>query len=765
MPSPGFDNAVRRLAQYRPFSNEGRDLRAVLRDLVLAATAEADVDGVFDSLAACQEAFKTLWGLDVEIEELRRAVDDLVTQGMARHTDGGFALTAETLSALHATREDSINVRSVAFGEWEEHVRTDCPDLSDKQFEELTADLEAWLERIIARHGVEAALVLYPENPRAKAVFDAIEGLGDDFLPNRDKTVMSIRLAVLSDFVKRPTAAQRRFLADRLDVSYFLTVLSLDPAAGRLVQENVAGHRVYLDTNVLYAALGLAKPQEALSTLRLLDLTRAMGYELAVTPWTVDELRTSLARARKRVGGTPLPRRELADLLASQSDEKSVVAAFWAAYRDRGTQPNDFFDFYDHFETLLDGHGVKVVKEGVTAIDQRQDEIGEQLVLLDRQMGEKWKEDPVLEHDAKHRLLIERLRGDGHLTFSNARYWFLTRDGKLPPYALSRMDGATVELPFCVATSAWLQVMRSFTPRTDDLDRTVIDLLASPFVTVRRGVPTPIVEEVVGRVDQAEQGDAKLASAVLTDTALVASIGKARDKAERAKRVDRAFEIKTSELRERAEQAVAAEADAQAVAAKAQRQVEEEAAALELERKQRRILEAELERQKREHKEDTEALQQRLGEEAEARKEAEDTANRRIREGEAASHKEIAALASDFDQFKTLLRRVLAGCIGVLAVGVAGGLVIGGIVASPMLLVATITAAVLIAVLAMRYGVGKRKGDAVIGGIAFVITVTGFVWFVVDEIRESRAEVSPSSSEGQSSTPAGGTGSRLEGGR
>lgn len=41
MAEQSFDQAVRRLAQYRPFAHEGRDVQAALRDLVLSAAAEA----------------------------------------------------------------------------------------------------------------------------------------------------------------------------------------------------------------------------------------------------------------------------------------------------------------------------------------------------------------------------------------------------------------------------------------------------------------------------------------------------------------------------------------------------------------------------------------------------------------------------------------------------------------------------------------------------------------------------------------------------
>lgn len=364
MATRGFDQRVSRLAQYRPFAEEGRALRAVLRDLVLVATAEAENAGVWDSLATLKEAIQTLWGVDVEVEELRDVREVLVDEGRARRTEGGLTVSADTLGELESTKEESANIRLAAFGEWEEWVRRSRPDLSDEEFSALVVDLTAWLDRIIARHGVEAALVIYPENPRAQAVFDEIEGLGFDFLPDRGRRVREVRESAFPAFVRAPTAAQRRFLVDRLDVAYFLTVLTLDPQASQLVRERVKGHRVYLDTNVLYAVLGLANPQEALSALRLLELTRELGYELAITPWTVEELRTSLRRARHRVGRVPLPRRELAHLLATASDEKSVVTAFWASYRDRGVKPKDFFDLAFRCFDVSHERGVRQDRSG-----------------------------------------------------------------------------------------------------------------------------------------------------------------------------------------------------------------------------------------------------------------------------------------------------------------------------------------------------------------------------------------------------------------
>ena len=112
------------------------------------------------------------------------------------------------------------------------------------------------------------------------------------------------------------------------------------------------------------------------------------------------------------------------------------------------------------------------------------------------------------------------------MRFSNARFWFLTQDTKLPRFAEKVPDNGDQpsELPFCISPSAWVQVARALTPRTEDFDRTVVDLLASPFVGYGGAVDQSVVSEVVGRMDDLEDASPELALAVLTDTAKVREI-------------------------------------------------------------------------------------------------------------------------------------------------------------------------------------------------------------------------------------------------
>jgi hypothetical protein len=79
---------VRRLAQYRPFERGGLDLRAVFEDLVLAVATIND--GSVESLLGCRHAFLDLWGVEVEVDELRPVFDGLIERKIAEPAGKGI---------------------------------------------------------------------------------------------------------------------------------------------------------------------------------------------------------------------------------------------------------------------------------------------------------------------------------------------------------------------------------------------------------------------------------------------------------------------------------------------------------------------------------------------------------------------------------------------------------------------------------------------------------------------------------------------------
>jgi hypothetical protein len=519
---------VRRLAQYRPFELGGLDLRAVLRDLVLAATAIND--GEMDSILECRTAFADLWELEVEIDELRPVIEDLVEDNLIEREGKGFRLADTARADLEARAREWDKTEERAFREWELAVRKDKPGISEDNMNALREDLRQWLRLIIVRHGAEAALMLYPEQERARRFLEEVDVRGFESLPERDRDLQQLRWDTLPLFIRCPTPDQRTFLAGLLNTSFYMSVLTIDPEAKHLVQEQMKGHRIYLDTNFLYAILGAAPPEEVYSSRRLLQMSRELGFEFAVTPWTMSELRTSITRSRRDIEQqSGFIRPELARTMLRVAGEKGFNRLVWQAYNDSKTQPKDVFDRLDHFEQELERYAIKEIDDGCRAVERQEERVKLYASLVNAERFPHLRHPVVLEHDAKCRLLVERLRGEGNVNVSNARFWFLTYDTKLPRFAQRVPDNGDLvpELPFCISPSAWVQIIRALTPRTEDFDRTVVDLLTSPFVGYRRAVDPAIVQEVVGRMDHFEDASPELAVAILTDTAKVSEIERA----------------------------------------------------------------------------------------------------------------------------------------------------------------------------------------------------------------------------------------------
>ena len=136
----------------------------------------------------------------------------------------------------------------------------------------------------------------------------------------------------------------------------------------------------------------------------------------------MEELRTSIARSRRDIENRrSLIRPELAETMLRTEGDKGFNRLFWQTYKEKRVQPKDVFDRLEHFDQDLAALGIKEITEGCTQIDQQDERVKLYASLLNAERWPYQREPVVLEHDAKCRLLVERLRGGGNISVSNAR--------------------------------------------------------------------------------------------------------------------------------------------------------------------------------------------------------------------------------------------------------------------------------------------------------------------------------------------------------
>nr|MBA3421609.1 hypothetical protein [Thermoleophilaceae bacterium] len=237
----------------------------------------------------------------------------------------------------------------------------------------------------------------------------------------------------------------------------------------------------------------------------------------------------------------------------------------------------DYVAFYSEVETHLAARGIGTSTEGTTAVEQRKDAISAEMSVLEQVLHGKQRHPDLLEHDVKHRLLVERLRGSGNRTFANAGYWFLTHDTVLPRYDY-QATGRDSNLPFCVSASSWFQVVEAFRPKTEDLEQTLADILASPYIRPRREISKKLAQAVVARVALYRDGTPELAARVFMNSAATTEIEGAPSQENQSEKIDKAI---VSAAKEAQQDARAAQSAAAEERSRAQREAVEATAALE----------------------------------------------------------------------------------------------------------------------------------------------------------------------------------------
>lgn len=165
--------AVHLLAQYRPFEGGSADMHAAHDDLVAAACQSNG--GTFLNLEACRQFIREHFCVELELGEVREARERLVGDGQAEKLGAGIGLTEDGSETLDAERLAWEDARQAASAEWEIAIRRTFPSMPDEHISTLKGQVGTWLDRVIATHGAEAGLLLYPSHPKAPQLIEAIE--------------------------------------------------------------------------------------------------------------------------------------------------------------------------------------------------------------------------------------------------------------------------------------------------------------------------------------------------------------------------------------------------------------------------------------------------------------------------------------------------------------------------------------------------------------------------------------------------------------
>jgi hypothetical protein len=106
-----------------------------------------------------------------------------------------------------------------------------------------------------------------------------------------------------------------------------------------------------------------------------------------------------------------------------------------------------------------------------------------------------------------------------------------------------------------VSAGAWFQIVDAFRPKSEDLEQSLADMLASPYLKYRRTLTQKSAVEIVARVNQFKGGSPELATRVFMNSAALNEIEAAETDEEATEKIDNAIIAAAEEAQEDARRA------------------------------------------------------------------------------------------------------------------------------------------------------------------------------------------------------------------
>jgi hypothetical protein len=515
--------------------------------------------GVTKSAKDIRQHISQLFHLDYEESEIDAAAQRLGHKELIkfeeheRNEAPTFAMLPATSQLLANNLQAAKQMEDSALDGWKSAISakySKYPPVMEN-LERLVENLKLFTVRMLSRHGMECAALLYPEVAKTRAWLQGIGPSIMDELPRIDAVTDAVAKLEIPSFFLDPNPQRATYLGNLFNSSFMWHLAQVDEKCSRLLREVTKGQKLVLDNNILYSLVGLHGPRMLRAVDGILKLAKTLGYELWVSTKTLDEFRSSLSwsmsEAKRRL---PVPA-ELARVALDNLGVDSFITNYWQELVQKGISLEEFVAEKSQIEFVLYGLDVETTDEFRKEIEGSAELQSEMQIL--RSCCPDTNE-LVIEHDAFHRILISKMRKEPKYNFASAVAWFLTHDHSLPAYDRKARKGSSC-IPFCITTDQWVQLNRPLLVRAangGEYEEAFRVVVVQPFV--RALISASSMEkayvEVLSRLAKYDAMNPELVLHVVADRQFMVAMALESDETRVEQAVDRKIVDLAAELRD-----------------------------------------------------------------------------------------------------------------------------------------------------------------------------------------------------------------------
>ena len=585
---------VRHLLVSFPEDSEGGEPWAILDGLLMRTMVDLHDGAGSTGLLGQEEVTRRLnevTGLAFDSGEVQEALFRLERAGKLGFTDRGkksFTLTPNEVQREKKQVRKRIDLEQRAWDAWCQDFLERNPVVDAATAERVWKHLRAALGRLVNARSAEAAAFLYIDGQAARTRFEKIlneaRALSDVF-EGPDGVPTELFQSEFARLILAPKGPQADLLLNALTAAFQYHLICLDPAAAQLARSVVGSKVFYLDTNFLFRLLALHGPREAHGPALITELASDLSTELRVARATLDEFKSAVRYQSKELRPSLLQREDFRRIAVDHAGtDLNFMTEFYRQQQSGLVQGVDeFTSKYFQIELALGDWGIKVDENCTWSSD-----ILAGLTERSSQLA-AWSSGVKSGSSCDHDVLMEHYVRQARTThvggLNDIDVWFLTYDRRLTRFAFANsIDG---EVPAPLLAEDWLQIVRRFSPRTEEYDRAFLALLSSPLLVDDRAVPYAHLVNALSRLESYKGLSSSVVAGMVVEREFVKRMNEPLDPAEEKHLVELTMAKVASRIEAQLEQARARATEAESARDQALRARDQSASALDLMRRQR----------------------------------------------------------------------------------------------------------------------------------------------------------------------------------
>ena len=303
----------------------------------------------------------------------------------------------------------------------------------------------------------------------------------DDLIGNLNYNFKREEALIINDFLKWNNDGKNKAIFDISNFALEYCLISNKKPETLFHLKNLKNKTFYLDTNVIFRAIGVNGQSRKKRTLTFLDKFKEAEEKLLITKYTEEEFFSTINHYIQDIGRNISPRVN-SSVFLQFSNHSEFYNYYFEWKKERSNDNLDLFKA--HLETLYEDfknkYRIKVLKK--LEFDETDEEYLEIIRVLAESIYSCKRMNALnpdkinynsVEIDAKNIAIIEKTRGEKNRNIFETKNYFISTDQQLKKWDMARDNS----VPIVLLPSQWLTILLRYHNRSNDDFKSFVSFL------------------------------------------------------------------------------------------------------------------------------------------------------------------------------------------------------------------------------------------------------------------------------------------------